>query len=166
MRLSSLCPPRTAGIARYTRPLAALAAAGFGCTSVTELCACTYPPTAALEVTGSVFRAGVPAPGVVVREQTYAEACQPTDTPGVPATLNVMAPSGQADAAGRYRLVIRAFEQPASVCVRLTAYAAPTLSGSGPAVALAQVERAGLRLRDSKVGGAPLDTFRVDLTIP
>jgi hypothetical protein len=137
---------------------------GLGCTSVTELCACTYPPTAALQITGTVTRAGVPAPGVMVREHSYANACPASGAADSPEPLNVMAPSTRADANGQYRLVVRTFERPATLCVRLTA--STTTTPSSVPVVLAEIERAGLRLRDSRMGGEPLDTIRVDFVLP
>lgn len=75
-----------------------------------------------------------------------------------------MARATQVDADGQYRLVVRIFDASAPVCVRLTAYAPG--GPSGPTNDLAQIERASLRLRDSRVGGTPLDTIRVDFILP
>lgn len=146
------------------RLLGVLLVVGLGCSSPTELCACTYPPTAALQIGGVVTRAGLPASGLFVREETVAGSCQAAGTSNVAESLNVMARATQVDADGQYNLVVRIFDASAPVCVRLTAYAPG--GPSGPADDLAQIERAGLRLRDSRVGGTPLDTLHVDFVLP
>jgi hypothetical protein len=106
----------------------------------------------------------MPASGVFVREETRAGSCEASATSGVPASLNVMGRATQTDGKGQYQLQVRIFDASAPVCVRLSTYA--LRSPLGPAEDLGQIERTGLRLRDSKLGGPPLDTIRVDFTLP
>lgn len=166
MRRETIGPTYRAS--RRLRAVAALLVAGIGCSLPTGLCACTYPPTAALQIQGAVTRVGTPASGVpsgvYVQEETFAGGCQPAGTPGIPPSLNVMMRATPVDAQGQYQLTVRILDASATVCVRLTAFAPGQTAGTRQE--LASIERPNLRLRDSRVGGAPLDTIRVDFALP
>jgi len=137
-------------------------AATLSCIGTTEVCACVHPAQFVLPVAGLVTRGTLPEAGRLVGVAAYAGACPPAE----PARdLNEVARFTTTDAAGRYRLEVRTSQAVRAACIRVSGYAAAPSAGGGDPPLLTATERGGFRI-DVGPGGGPLDSARVDLTLP
>jgi hypothetical protein len=125
---------------------AALSALG-SCGLFTDACACTWPLPAARAIGTVIFSEGGPAAGATVLASTWRPPCGP-----VP---NSLFPMGETttNAQGTYRLEFGAAAEGLQ-CARLTARLG--------AAEVSQVVTVEARLQ----GNRPLDSVRVDLTLP
>lgn len=137
-------------------------AATLSCIGATEVCACLHPAQYRLPVTGLVTRGTLPDAGRLVGVAAYAGACPPAERA---TDLNEVAGFTSTDAAGRYRLDIRTSQAVRAVCVRVSGYGPAPSAGGGDPPLLTATERDGFRI-DVGQNGGPLDSARVDLTLP
>jgi len=137
-------------------------AATLSCIGTTEVCACLHPGQYLLPVTGLVTRGTLPEAGRLVGVAAYAGACPPA----APARdLNEVAGFTTTDAAGRYRLEVRTSQAVRAACIRVSGYGPAPSAGGGDPPLLTATERGGFRI-DVGPDGGPLDSARVDLTLP
>lgn len=126
--------------------LAALIALG-SCGLVTDTCACTWPVPAGRAIGTVTLSAGGPAAGATVHASTWRPPCDP-----VPSGLFPMGETTTNDQ-GTYRLEFAANVE-GRQCARITARLG--------AAEVSKVVTVDARLQ----GNGPLDSVRVDLTLP
>ena len=133
---------------RFHRLAGLLALTTLGsCGLVTDACACTWPLPAAVAIGTVTLSGGGPVAGATVNASTWRVPCDP-----VPSDLY---PRGETttNAQGTYRLVFAASAE-GPQCARVTAR-----------LGTSEVSRV-VSVEGRREGNGPLDSVRVDLTLP